>query len=222
MLQNICRQSVDGESLMYFATNIEEIQNAMNAKAPRPIREVILDYYPDCTIDRNNRAHAPYEGYVCEFTGKSFRAGEYLPFEPNEDDVWLGKTGSKPRLLWVFSEGEIYSFEGTKTQIKAGAEIAKTQTAEFDKNSNHVGELKKRAEFNLRLMTVFVNNEGMYGPEFTHMFRDENNNSVVYKGTKKIECKYGDTVTMVATVKSHWTSKNDGRKATYVNRPKIV
>lgn len=203
---------------MYFATDIEEIQNEMDANAPRPIKEVLLETYPDCTIDCNNRAHAPYDGYECPYTGKIFRAGEYLPFEFSEDQIII-KNGTPKRSLWIYCDGEIYSLEGTKAQIRAGAELAKDQTAIFDSNANHVGEVKKRQEINLRLLTIFTN-QGIYGLEHTHLMRDENENPVVYKGTKKLECKEGEIINLVATVKSHWVSKHDGRKATYINRPK--
>lgn len=204
---------------MYFATNIEEIQNAIEANAPRPIKDVLLETYPDCTIDRNNRAHAPYDGYECPYTGKLFRAGEYLPFEFSEDQVIM-KGGSPSRALWVYCEGEIYSLEGTKAQIRSGAEIAKNQTAIFDASANHVGEVKKRQDFTLRLLAIFTD-AGIYGLEHTHLMRDEENNPVVYKGTKKLPCKEGEVINITATVKSHWVSKYDGRKGTYINRPKV-
>ena len=205
---------------MYFATNIDEIQTAMEASAPRPIKEVLLETYPDCTIDCNNRAHAPYDGYECPYTGKMFRAGEFLPFEYNEEQV-IVSSGARARALWVCCDGEIYSFEGTRAQIRAGAEVAKEQTAEFDKAAAHVGDIKERKDFELRLIAIFTN-EGYYGVEFTHLMRDQNNNPVVYKGTKRFDCKEGQIVELTATVKSHWISKYDGRKATYINRPKIM
>lgn len=204
---------------MYFATDITAIQTAMEAKAPRPIRDILMEHYPDCTIDRNNRAHAPYDGYECQFTGKQFRAGEYLPFEPSEDQEIVRK-GNTIRALWVYSEGEVFCLEGTKGQIRAGAEIAKNQAAEFDKTVNHVGEVKQRIDLKLRLFARF-SEFGLYGTEYTHLLRDENNNPVVYKGTTKLEAELGDYIEMKATIKSHWTSKYDGRKATYINRPKL-
>lgn len=206
---------------MYFATDINKIQTAMEAKAPRPIQEVLLEYYPNCTIDRNGRAHAPYDGYVCEFTGKVFRAGEYLPFEVDEELIIRGKS-SRPRVLWVFVDGNIYSLEGTKSQIAAGASEAKYQGIDYDcKKASHVGTVGKRDTFNLRLFQIF-SEVGFYGPEYTHLFRDEQNNPVIYKGSKKIEIEYGEIVKLNAMVKSHWTSQQNGKKVTYINRPKVI
>jgi hypothetical protein len=205
---------------MYFATDITEIQAAMEATAPRPIRDVILEYYPDCTIDRNNRAHAPYDGYECQFTGKQFRAGEYLPFEPSEEDAL--RPGKAVRRLWVFCDGETYSFEATKAQVAAGAEVAKRQAAEFDSTkATHVGELKKRADLKLRLLGKFVD-FGYYGPEITHFLRDENNNPVVYKGAKSLKAELGEFIEIKATIKAHWTARDGSRKATYINRPTVA
>lgn len=205
---------------MYFATDITAIQTAMEAKAPRPIRDILMEHYPDCTIDRNNRAHAPYDGYECQFTGKQFRAGEYLPFEPSEDQEIVRK-GNTIRALWVYSEGEVFCLEGTKGQIRAGAEIAKNQAAEFDKTVNHVGTVGARLDFTLRLLAVF-SDMGFYGMEYTHLMRDDKNNPVIYKGTSRFPHKEGDVLVVKATVKNHWTSKDNGRKATYINRPKVL
>lgn len=206
---------------MFFATDTKEIELAMEAKAPRPIREVILEHYPDCIIDCNGRAHAPYDGYECQWTGRQYRGGEYLPFETTEDS-YVGRSTTQ-RRLWVYesTSGEIFSFEGTKTQVKAGQTVAKEQATLHDKNSKHVGEVKARQEFDLRLLVVFTN-YGTYGAEYTHYMRDDENNSVVYKGTKKLDVVQGEKIKLLATVKNHWTSPIDGRKATYINRPKIL
>jgi hypothetical protein len=199
---------------MYFATNIAAIQTAMEAKTPRAVVDVIREYYPDCTIDRNGRAHAPYDGYLCVHTDRLFRGGEYLPFELTEETQ-----GSKVYNLWVYCDGEVYTIEGTKGQIKAGAEIAKDQTFEFDKTISHVGDLGKRCAFDLTLIAVFAN-VGMYGPEYTNMLRDSEGNPVVYKGSKPLDCATGEKISLVGMVKSHWTSYNGEKKCTYINRPK--
>lgn len=206
---------------MYFATDLNPIIEAMDAKAPRPIEDVLREYYPDCTIDCNGRAHAPYDGYECPFTGKLFRAGEYLPFEPDDGLEIVGRGGNNNYFLNVMTtDGKFHILEGSPAQRKAGGRVAKEQAEEFDRNATHVGEVKKRQVFELTLMVVFEN-MGFYGTEFTHYLRDCDGNSVVYKGTKKLDAKPGEIVKIKATVKSHWTS-SDGRKATYINRPAAV
>ena len=206
---------------MYFATELAPIVAAMEANAPRPIEEVLREYYPDCTIDNNGRAHAPYDGYECEFTGKLFRAGEYLPFEISDPMENIMRGGRAVRTdIVVMVDGVVHYIEGTKAQRRAGAEVAKEQAAAFDREASHVGEIKGRQVFELTLLMVF-DNMGFYGTVYTHYLRDVCGNSVVYKGTKLLDAKVGEIVKIKATVKSHWTSA-DGRKATYINRPAAV
>lgn len=205
---------------MYFCTNIEEIVDAFDGAAPRPIVEVLTELYPECTIDRNNRAHAPYDGYTCEYTNKVFRAGEYLPFEPDEDPLKEAMRGSRavPPAAFMTPDGEVHYMDGTKKQRAAAADVAKGQAAEFDAGADHVGTVKGRDTFDLVLLVVF-DNFGEYGPVFTHYMRDASGNPVVYKGSKLLPMKQGERATIKATVKAHWTGQRDGRKATYINRP---
>lgn len=203
---------------MYFATDITEIVAAMEAKAPRPMREIFLEVYPDCTIDRNGRAHAPYDGYECLFTGKQFRAGEYLPFE-FEDETFPTGSG-RVRGLEIMIDGDVVFIEGTKAQVAAGREVIKSQVAAHDKTADFVGTVKKRETIELTLMTVF-HEFGVYGSVYTHYMRDQSNNPVVYKGSKLMPMKAGETRKIKATVKSHWAASDGERKATYISRPVI-
>ena len=201
---------------MYFATNLTEIQTAMKAKTPRTVREVIHEHYPDATIDCNNRAHAPFDGYVCPHTQNVYRGGEYLPFELTEE-----VRGGSVRRLWLYCNGEVIFFEGSKGQINAGAEVAKKQTADFDRTVDHVGTLGKRDTLELVILAVF-SSFGEWGTEYSHLMRDAIGNPVVYKGTKKLESKEGEFIKLTAMIKSHWTGKIDSRKCTYINRPKVI
>jgi hypothetical protein len=202
---------------MFFATNLLEIQVAMDSKAPRPIEEVLLEYYPDCTIDRNGRAHAPYDGYECQFTGKQFRAGEYLPFELSEEVIQKNK---RPWTLWVFCDRKIHSFEGTKKQFLVGMDVCKKQTFSHDLQTTHVGIEKFKLLLDLVLLSRYTD-VGTYGNSYTHYFRDQDNNSVVYKGSNCLQCDFGKEYEIQCTVKKHWTSM-DGRKATYISRAKVT
>jgi hypothetical protein len=201
---------------MYVITNPEAISAVIDNNAPRDVTTVLREMYPSCTIDNNGRAHAPWDGYQCAITSLVYRGGEYLP---ESDEAVVG--GSQYRMFTVNANtNEEVIFEGTKAQITAAREIAKQQQAIFDASTDFVGEIKKRQMFDLRICAVF-HNVGMYGDEFTHLMRDENMNPVVYKGSKRLG-KSGANLLMKATVKNHWLSQTDSRKATYVARPALA
>lgn len=204
---------------MYLATDIAAIAAAAEAKKPRPIKDVLLEMYPDATIDRFNRAHAPYDGYT-DCDGIAYRGGEYLPDPDTGDEDRDFVARFKPSLtVKDVATGELFVVEGTKGQIKAAREVAKKQQSEHDKSKAHVGTVGKREDFELTISMIFEE-KGFYGMEYTHMMRDADNNPVVYKGSNKLAPR-GSAVKVKATVKSHWTAQ-DGRIATYINRPKVL
>lgn len=208
---------------MYLVTDIAALETVLDGAAPRPMKEVILEYYPDCTIDRNGRAHAPYDGYECQFTGAQFRAGEYLPFEPNEEIIERSGGSFVPKLVVMTQDGEVLAYEGSKGQIRAGREEAKAQMAAYDETAaRHVGEVGKRQDFVLTLMTSFVDYDGLYGPSVTYYFRDADMNPVVWKTSKSLGVKVGEVITLKATVKAHWTARGGSRVGTYVTRGKVL
>jgi len=220
-------------SIMYLTTDSNAIARAVDAAAPRPIADVILEYYPDCTIDANGRGHAPYDGYICPFTDKAFRAGEYLPFD-DCDEIAAFKRMTRPsnvRVIELYNvkDSSVTVLEGTRAQINAARDVAKEQTAEWDRTREHVGTLKSREILDLTLLSVFAN-DSAFGTTWTHYFRDSAGNSVVWKGSKRLAIgsgyrektvPVGESVRIKATVKSHWTAP-DGRKATYIQRPVIL
>jgi hypothetical protein len=212
-----------------FCPITEYVSRAMNNAAPRSVEAVIRDRFPEATIDRNGRPHAPHDGYVDEVTGNVYRGGEYLPFEIDRDEVESKYAHSRPSLS-VFDGITTHIFEGTKGQVKAGREAAKEVMREFDALSEFVGEVGKRNTFTVRLMNVFVD-YGNFGTEYTHMFRDNFFNNIIWKASVplfktadgKIERFYQTApFEIVATVKSHWQSKTDERSATYLTRVSLV
>jgi hypothetical protein len=201
---------------MYIVTDINAITAEIDNKAPRNPELVLREMYPGCTIDKNGRAHAPCDGYVCTMTDAIYRGGEYLP--QSEEAV----VGGNIRRMYAMNAitGEDVIFEGTKAQISAAATVAKLQQTAFDATRQFVGTVKARVVLTLRICAVF-GNVGMYGTEYTHYMRDSEMNPVVYKGTKVIGNVGGD-VTVKATIKSHWATPDGGRKATYIARPATV
>lgn len=198
---------------MYRITNAAEISDVMESKMPRPAREVILEMYPECTIDEYDRAHAPYDGYVCDITGRVFRGGEYLPL--NEETL------SSTRNLYVFdvTANEALVFSGTKKMIDAGKDIAKKQNRKLDLYSDHIAPEYSRTEFQLTCFNLW-SEEGAYGMEHSHTFYDHKGNKIYYTGSKIIAQEL-ESVRINATIKRNHLSKA-GIKTTIINRPKIL
>ena len=214
---------------MYFATEIQPILEAMEAKRPRTARERYEDYYGSAiTFDANNRAHAPYDGFIDPVFGNTYRGGEYLPTPPDENGY--KRSYDRVRGATFYVNGECIYIQGTKAQRAAGAEEAKVQTMVHDRSKNFVGEVGKRSTFTLKVIAIFeeetaygtwVRGEYQAAMSYTHELRDDHGNRVVYKGSKKLtEQADGQEVTIISSVKSHYLTK-DGRKITYIQRPKF-
>ena len=201
---------------MYIITDLAPIQKAFDGAAPRRVEDVMRERYPDAKIDSNGRAHAPHDGYVDSVFGGVYRGGEYLPFEPDADDL-PGRGNYQPSIA-VRLNGVDLVLEGTRGQVAAARQIAKEQQAEHDRHVVHVGAVGARAIFDLDLTATFTD-FGEWGQVTTHYLRDADGNPVVYKGKFAIT-KIGETIRIKATVKAHWTA-SDGRKATYINRPSV-
>ncbi len=91
--------------------------------------------------------------------------------------------------------------------------------------SEHVGTVKKRENFTVTLEKTIVT-EGYYGDTFIHRFRDEQNNLIIWFGTKRLrnndndKIETGETVTIKATVKEHSEFRDE--KQTIVQRVAFV
>ncbi|CAM0036083.1 hypothetical protein VPHF86_0015 [Vibrio phage F86] len=102
---------------------------------------------------------------------------------------------------------------------------AESKMKKIHGESEYIGTIKKREEFTLTLNKVIVV-EGYYGDTYIHRFTDENNNTVVWFGSKRLENKEreyveeGATVAVKATVKAHEEFK--GEKQTNVQRVAFV
>lgn len=203
---------------MLTVTNIEEVNEAFEAKTPRPIRDVMLEIYPDATEDANGRFHAPYDGYECQFTGNTYRAGEYLPMEEPEDG-YAGRVMGNQRHFpeAVDLDGNAHEWNGTRAQNIAawGVLIAQSRTHDAAR-SQYVGTIgsKISVTVTVEFVKAFV---GYYGNVFIHIMKDESGNVIVYKGGKKLSDK-NVKIKLTAKVKSH--GERECVKQTVVERPK--
>lgn len=205
---------------MLIVTNLNAVNDAYEAKAPRPWKDVVHDVYPDATIDVNGRAHAPYNGYECQLTGRTFAAGEFLPMSEPDDNY---RVMSGPEIVpptAVDLEGNIHTWDNcTRAQrIAVFAELI-AQTRAYDSaTSNHVGKVGDKISFSG--VVEFVKGfDGYYGVTWIHVIKDLVGNVFVYKGSKRLANK-GEKIEVAAKVKAH--GDREGVKQTIIERPKLV
>jgi len=203
---------------MLIVTNIAAVNDAFAAKTPRPMRDVILEIYPDATIDSNGRAHAPHDGYICHLTDREFRAGEYLPMnEPDENYRVMGGSAHIPTAIDV--NGKIHTWDGTRAQNIAvwGELVAQSKAADAGK-STYVGGIGSKISTSVTIAFVKAYN-GAYGTVWIHVLKDASGNVIFYKGSKFLG-KKDTTINLTATVKAH--DVRDNVKQTVIERPKLV
>lgn len=204
---------------MLIVTNLESVNKAYEMKAPRPWNEVVLEVYPEATIDANGRAHAPYDGYECQLTGRTFNAGEFLPMtEPEESYRIMGHGPAMPQAIDL--EGNVHTWNDCTRAQRAAvfAELIAQTRARDAVKSQHVGNVGEKISFDG--VVEFVKGfDGMYGITWIHVIKDLVGNVLVYKGTKRLADK-GRQINLTAKVKSH--GERDGVKQTIIERPKLV
>lgn len=197
-------------------TNKAAIDAAFTSKTPRPIREVMLELYPDAVEDRNGRFHAPHDGYIDPVMEREYRGGEYLPMEEDEENLRVyGRTKKIPR--GVDLNGEHHSWDGTFAQNRAVWIELIRQSREYEAaNCKHVGQVGEKLVCNVFMEYVHTY-EGMYGTVFINIIKDADGNIIIYKGNKKLANR-GERFELTAKVKEH--SEREGVKQTVVWRPK--
>ena len=83
------------------------------------------------------------------------------------------------------------------------------------KDGNWIGTVGERRMFTVSIKHI-VRIEGQYGMSYLHIMKDDEDNSVIYKGTKCLG-EIGERVTVKATVKEH--GEREGVKQTKIARP---
>ena len=92
-------------------------------------------------------------------------------------------------------------------------------TKETGKESNFVGEIKKRQTFTLNWVNTF-SFETQYGVNHINKFLDDEGNTIIWKtGTRDFSCMDETRFSGVATVKEH--SVYRGKKQTLITRAKL-
>jgi len=197
-------------------TNKAAIDAAFTSKTPRPIREVMLELYPEAVEDRNGRFHAPHDGYIDPVMEREYRGGEYLPMEEDEENLRVyGRTKKIPR--GVDLSGEHHFWDGTMAQNRAVWIELIRQSREYDAaHCKHVGVVGQKLVLNVFMEYVHTY-EGFYGTVFINIIKDAEGNVIIYKGTKAL-AKRGERFELTAKVKEH--GEREGVKQTVVWRPK--
>lgn len=202
---------------MLIITNIAEINAAFDAKTPRPMRDVMLEIYPDATEDCNGRFHAPYDGYICSITEREFKAGEFLPMsEPDDNYRVMG--GSVKLPTGTDLNGVEHHWDGSRAQNIAAWGVLIAQSKAHDASqSNYLGTVGDKITMALNIAHIHCMN-GFYGNVYINIMKDAAGNVVIYKGAKTLGAK-GANISVSGKVKAH--VERDGVKQTVIERPKV-
>lgn len=216
---------------MLTVTNLAAVDAAFKAATPRPIRDVILEVYPGCTIDSRGRAHAPYDGYESDVNGLTYRAGEFLPFEYDDEDNRVFGGAEKRIPEAVDLDGKRHSWDGTCAQNRAvWSELVKQSRAWDAKLSNHVGTVGQMMDFGELEITYAAGYVGTFGTTWLYVMKNTAGDIIVYKGSKRFEYSVGrfetkgydrgDKLQLRAKIKSH--GEREGVAQTIIERPKLT
>jgi hypothetical protein len=202
---------------MYTVTDIAAVDAIIIKKTPRPWKEIVLEVYPDATIDCNGRAHAPYAGYECSITGDRFGAGEYLPMSEPENESQRSAVATARAIDVNGVEHEWHNL--TKSQRMAVYAELLAQSKAYDASkSDFVGIVGQKVTVDVVIQMV-KSYTGSFGMTYFHVMKDSNGSVIFYKGAKRIAEK-GSSVKVAAKIKSHDT--RDGVKQTVIERPKLI
>lgn len=162
------------------------------------------DGYIEHEEDRNGRcgckiAHHPLAYY---------NSGDFLNKMRGTIQEWGGLTDGQHAAV-------AKSYAKAQERLAGREEIRAAQKA-VDETTNHVGNVGERRDFELTAERVH-SFDGQFGTTYITIFRDADNNVIVYKGS--VEFQRGDKVRGKATVKAH--DRRDGVPQTIIARPKF-
>ena len=87
------------------------------------------------------------------------------------------------------------------------------------KNQEFVGEVGERSNFTVEKV-VTHSFETQWGKTFIHVFKDKEENLLVWKTQSFLDCQIGDFITIKATVKDHQVYQEG--KQTLITRVKVI
>jgi hypothetical protein len=137
-----------------------------------------------------------------------YARGDFLNKMRGTIDEWGGLTDGQHAAV-------AKSLANAKEKL-AGREVARAEANAADRNTCHVGTVGERRDFELTAERTH-SFDGQFGTTYITIFRDADNNVVVYKGG--IEFNRGEKVRGKATIKAH--DVRDGVPQTIIARPKF-
>ena len=162
------------------------------------------DGYIEHEEDRNGRcgckiAHHPLTYY---------NSGDFLNKMRGTIQEWGGLTDGQHAAV-------AKSYAKAQERLAGREEIRAAQKA-VDETTNHVGNVGERRDFDLTAERVH-SFDGQFGTTYITIFRDADNNVIVYKGN--LAFGRGEKVRGKATIKAH--DRRDGVPQTIIARPKF-
>lgn len=124
--------------------------------------------------------------------------------------------------LWPLNKREEYVLNELQPAIWEAYNEWKAAQEPEKPESKHVGTVKERVELNLKIERIsYFDSQYGYNTVTTWVFTmvDENGNCFLYKGSKHLNRREGDSIKLKATIKEH--SEYKGRKQTVIQRPKV-
>lgn len=137
-----------------------------------------------------------------------YARGSFLDNMRKAIDEWGGLTDGQHAAV-------AKSFAAAKDKL-AGREVARAEANAADANTNHVGTVGERRDFDLTAERTH-SFDSQFGTVYITIFRDADNNVIVYKGS--IAFERGEKVRGKATVKAH--DLREGVPQTIIARPKF-
>jgi hypothetical protein len=167
-----------------------------------PPREVVKNYQWDLSDDKFNLF---FDEFVEHYESQENPNNFVLMVQ---DLIKLGFV--KPKHV-SYIAGAVASF--LKQKNKKDVDDSELKINEW------VGEIKKRMDFNVKLVSLFAT-DGYYGTVYIHKFLDDAGHTLIWfaNGTK-LDVEVGEEIKIKATVKKHY--EYQGWKQTVINRVKL-
>lgn len=165
------------------------------------------DGYPEHRFELNGkdyRCKCKRVGHPLSF----YARGEFFGSMRDAITNWGGLTDGQHAAV-------AKSFANAKDKL-AGRDVKRAEANAADANTNYVGTVGERREFDLTAERTH-SFDSQFGTTYITIFRDADNNIVVYKGS--LAFGRGEKVRGKATVKAH--DLRDGVPQTIVARPKF-
>jgi hypothetical protein len=164
--------------------------------------------YADGTYEHEDNKYGVCGCKIVSHPLSFYARGSFLDNIRKAIDEWGGLTDGQHAAV-------AKSFAAAKDKL-AGREVARAEANAADAKTNHVGTVGERRDFDLTAERTH-RFESQFGTVYITIFRDADNNIVVYKGN--VAFGRGEKVRGKATVKAH--DLRDGVPQTIVARPKF-